>query len=182
MSETLHLSLSPLTSLSERPPAGDPAEQVWFQLVGGRRQACRSSVFSKKRRCWSVKLKQGQVIVLGLIVIILVKMNVLHSSHFLCGAATVQEQFTQVDRPHGGGVEAAACAEGENTFKVLGLFILSCSFFFTKEILMFPINTYLVISLYFLQSMKRKQSSCQSLRKREVTDQSPSVVLCTTAK
>lgn len=98
-----HLSpLSPpLTSFSQRPPAGDPAEEVGLQLVSGRRQAGWPSAGGP------VQLEQSQVVVVAVVVVVLVQVDALHPRHLLGGAAAVQKQLPQVDRPHGRGVETA---------------------------------------------------------------------------
>lgn len=48
----------------------------------------------------TVQLQEGQVIVVGLVVVILVKVDLLNSRHLLCGAAAAEEELTQVDCPH----------------------------------------------------------------------------------
>lgn len=102
------ISLLPiLTSLAESPPAGDPAEQVRLQLVGGRGQAGGSSVSSHLKGGGPVQLQQGQVVVVGVIVVVLMEVDALNSRHLFGRAAAVQQEFTQVDGPHRGRVETA---------------------------------------------------------------------------
>lgn len=78
----------------EGPPASDPAEKVRLQLVGGRREAGWPGAGGP------VQLEQSQVIVVGVIVVVLVKVDSLDASHLLGGAAGVQKHLSQVDRPH----------------------------------------------------------------------------------
>lgn len=113
-----------LTSLVESPPAGDPAEQVRLQLVGGRRQAGGSSVSSHLQGGGPVQLQQGQVVVVGVIVIVLMKVDALNSCHLFSRAAAVQQEFTQIDSPRRGRVETA----GEKSFLSWLLCICSSSF------------------------------------------------------
>lgn len=70
-----------LTPLMQSPPAGDPAEQVRLQLVGGRRQAGGSNVPSQQRGSIPVQLQQSKVIVVGLVIVVLVKVDPLDSRH-----------------------------------------------------------------------------------------------------
>lgn len=94
-------SISPiLTPLAESPPASDPAEQARLQLVSRRGQAGGSSMSRQQNGGGPVQLEQGQVVVVRLIIIVVVKMDPLNSCHLLCGAAAVEEEFTQVHRPH----------------------------------------------------------------------------------
>lgn len=95
----LTFSLSPLTSLLKRPPAGDPAEKVWLQLVSGGRQAGRPGVAGQHGGGRPVQLQQSQVVVVAVVVVVVVKMDPLNSSHLFSGAAPVQEELAQVDRP-----------------------------------------------------------------------------------
>lgn len=68
---------------------------------------------SQHHRGRPVQLQQGQVIVMGLVIVVLVKVDLLNSRHFFCRAAGVEQEFTQVDRPHRGGIEAAQIGGGE---------------------------------------------------------------------
>lgn len=106
------IALSLLTTLTEGTPAGDPAEQVRLQLVSRRRQAGRSSMSSQQHGGRPVQLQQGQVIVVVIIVVVLVKVDLQNSHHFLSRAAAIEQEFTQVDRPHRGGVETAGGEKG----------------------------------------------------------------------
>lgn len=59
-----------------------------------------------------VQLQQGQVVVVGLVVVVLVQVDPLNPRHLLRGAAAAQQEFTQVDSPRRGGVEAAGGGGG----------------------------------------------------------------------
>lgn len=103
-------SPSPLTPLSERPPAGDPAQQARLQPVGGRRQAGGPGVAGRRRRGGPLQLQQRQVIVVGLGVVVLVQVDPLDPDRLLrwaTGTPGAQQQLAQVHGPQRGGVQAA---------------------------------------------------------------------------
>lgn len=55
---------------------------------------------SQQRSGGLVQLEQGQVVVVGLIVIVMMKMDALDPRHLLCRAAAVDQKFAKVDCPH----------------------------------------------------------------------------------
>lgn len=55
---------------------------------------------SQQRSGGPVQLEQGQVVVVGLIVIVMMKMDALDPRHLLCRAAAVDQKFAKVDCPH----------------------------------------------------------------------------------
>lgn len=86
---TFYLFVSIHTSFLKRPPAGDPTEKVRLQLVSGRRQAGWPSMPSPHCGGGTVQFQQCQVIVVGFIIIVLMKVDLLNSGHLFGGAAVV---------------------------------------------------------------------------------------------
>lgn len=103
----LPLQVSPFTSFAESPPACDPAEQAWLQLMGRRGQAGGSGVSGQNHGGRPVQLKQRQVIVMGFVIVVLMKNDPLNSRHLLCGAAAAEEEFAKVDCPQRWGIKTA---------------------------------------------------------------------------
>lgn len=106
MSTTYTPTPSLLTPLAQGPPAGDPAEQARLHLVGGRRQAGGPGVSGQQGGGGPVQLQQGQVVVVGLVVVIRVEVDPPDPGHLLRGAAGGEQQLAQVDGPQRGRVEA----------------------------------------------------------------------------
>lgn len=75
---------------------------------------------SQQRGGGPVQLQQGQVIVVGLIVVVLVKVDPLNSRHFFSGAAAAEQEFSQIDRPHRGGVETGGRGREKELLCVTG--------------------------------------------------------------
>lgn len=92
-------SASFLTLFVESPPAGDPAQQARFQLMGSRGQAGGSSVSSQNHGGRPVQLQQCQVVVVGFVIVVLMKMDPLNPRHLLRAAAPAEQEFAKVDRP-----------------------------------------------------------------------------------